>query len=95
MGLYSMRLLTTEKFAYVYHTNDIDELYDRSADPWQLTNVACDPNYASILSRLKREMIRWMADTGDHLHNEWTVDWLSDGDQALMAEAPGRRKTKW
>ena len=95
MGLYSMRLLTTEKFAYVYHTNDIDELYDRSADPWQLTNVASDPYYASILSRLKREMIQWMADTGDHLHNEWTVDWLSNGDQALMAEAPGRRKTKW
>ncbi|MEO1102801.1 MAG: sulfatase-like hydrolase/transferase, partial [Pseudomonadota bacterium] len=31
MGLYSMRLLTTPDWAYVYHTNDIDEFYDRRA----------------------------------------------------------------
>ncbi|MGI9523682.1 MAG: sulfatase-like hydrolase/transferase [Hyphomicrobiaceae bacterium] len=95
MGLYSMRLLTTEQFAYIYHTNDIDELYDRSIDPWQLNNVAEDPDYALHLSALKRQMIAWMSDSGDHLHNEWTVDWLSDGDQELMAAAPGRRRTKW
>ncbi len=95
MGLYSMRLLTTEQFAYIYHTNDIDELYDRTTDPWQLNNVADDPNYAVPLAALKRQMIEWMSDSGDHLHNEWTVDWLSGGDQELMAAAPGRRRSKW
>ena len=39
-------------------------------------------------------MVEWMAATQDHLHNEWTVDWLTK-DPALAAEAPGRRRTKW
>ena len=94
MGLYSMRLLTTEQWAYVYHTNDIDELYDRRNDPWQMTNLAGHPDHADILGRLKRKMVHWMAQTGDHLHNEWTVDWLT-GDEQLMAEAPGRKRTRW
>ena len=95
MGLYSMRLLTTEDYAYIYHTNDIDELYDRNSDPWQLTNLATDPGHAVALKSLKRELVAWMAATNDHLHNEWTVDWLTSGDEALMAEAPGRRRTRW
>jgi len=35
-----------------------------------------------------------MAATDDHLHNEWTVDWLTE-DPVLMAQAPGRRRTSW
>ncbi|MEM7775313.1 MAG: sulfatase-like hydrolase/transferase [Pseudomonadota bacterium] len=95
MGLYSMRLLTTDDYAYIYHTNDIDELYDRRADPWQMSNLVDDPARADALADLKREMIAWMASTNDHLHNEWTVDWLSGGDPDLMAAAPGRKKTRW
>ncbi len=94
MGLYSMRLLTTERWSYVYHTNDIDELYDRRDDPFQMVNVAADRAHAGTLDRLKRDMVAWMAKTGDHLHNEWTVDWLTN-DPELIAEAPGRRRTKW
>lgn len=95
MGLYSMRLLTTPTHAYTYHTNDIDELYDRRADPWQLTNLVHAPNHAATLAALKREMVAWMAATNDHLWNEWTVDWLTDGDAEAMAAAPGRKKTRW
>lgn len=94
MGLYSMRLLTTDDYTFIYHTNDIDELYDRRSDPHQLINLVADPGCGEVLSQLKRQMIGWMAATGDQLHNEWTVDWLSDGDQELMAAAPGRRKTR-
>lgn len=94
MGLYSMRLLTTDNWAYVYHTNDIDELYDRRDDPWQMKNLAADPAYGETLDRLKREMVDWMSATNDHLYNEWTVDWLTN-DPELIAEAPGRRRTKW
>lgn len=95
MGLYSMRLLTTPDHAYVYHTNDIDELYDRRADPWQLDNLAQDPAHADTIARLRRRMVDWMAATDDHLWNEWTVDWLTNGDAEAMAAAPGRRKTRW
>jgi arylsulfatase A-like enzyme len=95
MGLYSMRLLTTAEWAYVYHPNDIDELYDRNADPWQLDNLATRPGeHEAVLSTLKRRMVEWMASTDDHLHNEWTVEWLT-GDPELAAHAPGRRTTRW
>ena len=94
MGLYSMRLLTTERWSYIYHTNDIDELYDRINDPAQLTNLASDEQYADILNDLKRKMVGWMESTNDHLHNEWTVDWLT-GDPELIAGAPGRKRSKW
>lgn len=94
MGLYSMRLLTTDDYAFIYHTNDINELYDRKADPYQMNNLAEEPAYEVILNGLKRRMVGWMADTNDHLHNEWTVEWLTK-DPELMAQAPGRRRTKW
>ena len=95
MGLYSMRLLTDDAYAYVYHSNDIDELYDRRADPWQLENLAERPGpHAAALAARRRRMVEWMAATDDHLHNEWTVEWLTK-DPALAATAPGRRRTKW
>ena len=95
MGLYSMRLLTTDAYAYVYHTNDIDELYDRRADSHQLRNLAEDPGpHADALHDLKRRMVGWMDRTRDHLYNDWTVRWLTD-DPELAAQAPGRRHTNW
>ncbi|MEO1017761.1 MAG: sulfatase-like hydrolase/transferase [Pseudomonadota bacterium] len=95
MGLYSMRLLSNDDYAYIYHTNDIDELYDRRNDPHQLHNLAENPgSHVASLDAMKRRMVAWMAATDDHIWNEWTVDWLTE-DPKLMAEAPGRRKTKW
>jgi arylsulfatase A-like enzyme len=94
MGLYSMRLLRNDRYSFIYHTNDIDELYDHETDPHELINRVADPAYALVLAQMKRQMVGWMARTGDHLHNEWTVLWLTD-DPDLAAEAPGRRRSKW
>lgn len=94
MGLYSMRLLRDRRWSYIYHTNDIDELYDHENDPYQLKNLATEADAANDLKRLKRKMIDWMRETDDHLFNEWTVQWLT-GDADLAAQAPGRRRSKW
>ena len=94
MGLYSLRLLADERYSYVYHTNDIDELYDHATDPGELRNLAETPEAAAVLQRMRRRMVEWMRNTDDHLFNEWTVDWLTK-DKALAAEAPGRRRTNW
>jgi arylsulfatase A-like enzyme len=94
MGLYSMRLLRDDRYSYVYHTNDIDELYDHTTDPHQLANLAAEPAAAQTLRSMRRRMVDWMARTDDHLHNEWTVLWLTD-DPELAAQAPGRRRSKW
>lgn len=94
MGLYSVRLLRDARWSYIYHTNDIDELYDHDADPWQLDNLAEEPEHRETVKHMRRRMVEWIARTDDHLHNEWTVLWLTD-DSELAAKAPGRRRTAW
>jgi arylsulfatase A-like enzyme len=94
MGLYTARMLQTDRFKYIFHTNDIDELYDHEIDPFELKNVADDPSYTSDLRDLKHRMVEWLAKTKDHLYNEWIVYWLT-GDMQLAAKAPGRMGTPW
>lgn len=94
MGLYTIRMLQTDRYKYIFHTNDIDELYDHQNDPLELNNVAEDARYASDLTDLKHRMVEWMARAKDHLYNEWTVYWLT-GDMQLAAKAPGRMGTPW
>jgi arylsulfatase A-like enzyme len=94
MGMYTMRMLQTDRFKYVFHTNDIDELYDHDHDRHELHNVAADPAYADNLHELKLRMVDWMAKTDDHLYNEWIVYWLT-GDLERATQAPGRMNTPW
>lgn len=42
-----------------------EELYDVSADPWEVNNLASDPAYAETLERLRAENDRWMKDIKD------------------------------
>jgi arylsulfatase A-like enzyme len=94
MGLYSIRMLQTDRFKYVFYSNDFDELYDHERDPYELCNLIHDPAYAEDLKYLKRRMVDWMARTKDHIYNEWVVYWLTD-DKQLALEAPGRTNTAW
>lgn len=95
MGLYTMRMLCNDRFSYIYHANDIDEFYDLEADPHELRNLAENPGaLAPALVGMKDRMVDWMEATADHLHNEWTVMWLTD-DPARAQRAPGRRRTAW
>lgn len=94
MGLYTLRMLQTDRYKYIFHTSDIDELYDHQNDPFEIHNVVEDPAYADDLKVLKRRMVDWMARTKDHLYNEWIVYWLT-GDRELALQAPGRTNTAW
>lgn len=46
-------------------TKPIEELYDTKADPYELHNLAGDPEYAPVLDRLRRELRRWLASSPD------------------------------
>jgi choline-sulfatase len=87
-------MLQTDRWKYVFHTNDIDELYDHENDPHELTNLAENPNYSDTLKDVRNKMVEWMARTEDHLYNEWIVYWLTD-DLERAAKAPGRMNTPW
>lgn len=41
------------------------ELYDTVVDPWEINNLADDPQYAEVRQRLQTELARWMQDIGD------------------------------
>jgi uncharacterized sulfatase len=41
------------------------ELYDLQADPFEMNNLADDPQYASIRSGLQSMLDAWMAQQGD------------------------------
>lgn len=42
-----------------------EELYDVTADPWEVNNLAEDPQYADVLQRLRGEANRWMIEIKD------------------------------
>ena len=49
----------TDRYTYVVWTETGEhELYDRKADPYQLSNVAGDPAYAKIEQRLARKLAK-------------------------------------
>ena len=51
-----------------------EELYDLSADPWELRNLAAEPSQASTLQRLRGVLEKWIEETND---------------QGRFAESPG------
>ena len=42
-----------------------EELYDLQSDPYEIQNLAEDPDYASIKSRLREQLDAWMTQQGD------------------------------
>ena len=42
-----------------------EELYDVNADPWEVNNLAGDPQYAEVLDRMRLEANRWMTEIKD------------------------------
>lgn len=48
-----------------YHTRPAEELYDLTADPWELKNLAADPKHADRLKALSADLDAWMKGQGD------------------------------
>jgi hypothetical protein len=42
-----------------------EELYDVVNDPYQLHNLASDPAFSSLKSKMKAQLLTWMSTTGD------------------------------
>jgi len=49
----------------LYQPKAIEELYDWESDPYELTNLASDPEFEEIKMRLKNELHKWMVRTKD------------------------------
>ncbi len=64
-GLYSQRMVRTDRYKYVYNGPDIDELYDLEADPDELQNLIDHPEYEDTRRAMRERLIEWMEETAD------------------------------
>ncbi len=42
-----------------------EELYDITSDPWEVNNLAEDPQYRDVLERMREENLKWTREIGD------------------------------
>lgn len=56
---------TAKELVHKYHYRPEFELFDCETDPMQMNNLAGDPTYQKVLSRLKETLMQWMQDQGD------------------------------
>ncbi|WIV66936.1 sulfatase-like hydrolase/transferase [Natrialbaceae archaeon AArc-T1-2] len=64
-GLYSQRMIRTERYKFVYNGPDTNELYDLESDPAELRNLIDHPEYENARRKLARRLVRWMHETDD------------------------------
>jgi len=52
-------MLRDGKWKYTFWTHDIAELYDLTADPDEMRNLALEPAYAGTVSQMKTKLFAW------------------------------------
>ncbi|WP_165972210.1 sulfatase-like hydrolase/transferase [Paenibacillus piri] len=71
-GLYTQRMLRTERWKYIWNTTDVDELYDLTGDPYELNNLIYDPGCTERVQEFRRLLYAHLSEEGDGLvQNEW------------------------
>jgi arylsulfatase A-like enzyme len=55
----------TTNWTYVYRTYELDELYDRRADPFELSNLAEVTQYTDVRNEMRDRLLQWLVETSD------------------------------
>ncbi|MFC6823918.1 sulfatase-like hydrolase/transferase [Halopelagius fulvigenes] len=66
-GLYSQRMVRTDRYKFVYNGPDTNELYDLREDPHELRNLADHPHYADVRREMQDRLVEWMDAVDDPL----------------------------
>nr|WP_255473574.1 sulfatase/phosphatase domain-containing protein [Halogeometricum sp. CBA1124] len=66
-GLYSQRMVRTDRYKFVYNGPDRNELYDLREDPHELRNLAEHPHYEDVREAMGERLAAWMDDVDDTL----------------------------
>ncbi len=67
-----------------------EELYDLKNDPFELNNLATDEGHAATLGKLRKDLQRWIEETGDRGQNPETAS-MYDSDMKVYVDGQMRR----
>jgi len=70
---YPQRGIRTRTHKLVVNPPDVNELYDLTADPYELHNVYDDPRYAGVRRDLLRRLYRHLVDSRDNFYHWMTT----------------------
>jgi choline-sulfatase len=68
---YTQRSVRTRTHKYVFNGFDLDELYDLRLDPYEMRNVADDPEYADVIREMCRRLWRFACKEDDTIINPY------------------------
>lgn len=62
-----IKMIRTHRWKYCHYLDGQAELYDLEADPWEMNNLAGDPQYAELIHGFWRQLLDWEIATEDTL----------------------------
>lgn len=91
------------KYVHWYYDEPVDELYHLANDPFEMTNLSANPEYAPVLKKLQRaydeQVAHWQAESVEHngyreygLLLDRNVDW--DQKSTLLGSKPSAEGQK-
>jgi N-sulfoglucosamine sulfohydrolase len=78
--LHAAGKLTPEQELFMVESRPGEELYDIAKDPFELNNLAANPEYAATLAGLRERLTEWMDECGD---TEGAQELAPDVDKAI------------
>jgi hypothetical protein len=68
------RLVTDNRYKYVWNHTDRDEFYDLLADPWEIENLINNSDLKSVISTYQDALCNWLKETADPLLSEYKFE---------------------
>ncbi|MFP4113916.1 MAG: sulfatase [Spirochaetota bacterium] len=72
----------------LFRDRPAEELYDTAVDPYELANLADDPDHRETLERMRAATDQWIAEVGDYgemSEREMVARWYPNGEQPVTA----------
>jgi len=80
--------LNPAQMTYAGPTKPPEALYDTDNDPWQLTNLAADPKYSDVLTRMRTALRDWQRTARDvGMIHEWQAAKMCEGNKVSLSQA--------
>lgn len=70
-GGWKMRAVIGERYKYIYHHEDHDELFDLKKDPDELNNIIGEPRRLDLADEMRSRLVGWSWDTDDVIMPSW------------------------